>query len=240
MRIESLSEILSHQNFSDSYFIISIMTSFTSLLTFIKSHDVDIIRKSRFSHVIDHRSKNVIIKDICKQENIKSDREKYWLKQRQRLDDAAQRRSRSDRLKKLSVELMNQMLDSQTNLVRDQLYSIQLKHFDIDVSKPTLQRAFDVRKSRVERYKMTKLRMISHKNKTLRIIYEKKHKNYTIENFWQYIHFIDETHFDSNQTFQKRILREESTRYETENMRTLSNMKRIKLHIAVSISWHHK
>ncbi len=84
------------------------MTSFTSSLTSIKSHDADIIRKSRFFHVIDHRSNNVIIKNICEQKEIKSDREKYWLKQRQRLDDAATRRkSRSDRLKKMSTQLMN-------------------------------------------------------------------------------------------------------------------------------------
>ncbi len=131
---------------------------------------------------------------------------------------------------------MNQMLDPQANPVRDQSYPVQLKHFDIDASKRTLQRAFAARKPRVGRYKMTKLRMISDKNKALRMIYEKEHKNHTIENFWQYVHFIDEAHFDPNQTFQRRILREEGTRYETENMQTLPNMKRVKLHIAASIS----
>lgn len=40
--------------------------------------------------------------------------------------------------------------------------------------------------------------------------------------------------------FEERVLREEETRYETENLQTISDMKRVKLHVAASISWHHK
>lgn len=78
-----------------------------------ESNDADTIRKTRFFHVIDHRLENMTIKDVCEQEGIKPDREKYWLKLRQRLDDVAcRRRPRSDRPKKMSTDLMNQMLDS--------------------------------------------------------------------------------------------------------------------------------
>lgn len=54
------------------------------------------------------------------------------------------------------------------------------------------------------------------------------------------MHFTDGAHFDPDQTFQERILREEDTRYEPENMQSLPDMKGVKLHIAASISWHHK
>jgi uncharacterized membrane protein len=102
--------------------------------------EADTVRKSRFFHAIDHRPENVIIKNICEQEDIKPDREKYWLKHRKRLDDVACRRNkRSDRLKKMSTELMNEMLDSKKNSVRDYFYSIQLKHFHIDACERTLQ-----------------------------------------------------------------------------------------------------
>ncbi len=69
--------------------------------TSTKPHDADTIRKGRLFHAIDHRSNNVTIKDICEQEDIKPDRGKYWLKQRQRLDNAAsRRRPRSGRPKR--------------------------------------------------------------------------------------------------------------------------------------------
>lgn len=60
--------------------------------------------------------------------------------------------------------------------------------------------------------------MLSQKNKKLRIQYGEFHQHHTIENYWQYFHFTDEAHFDPSQTFEERILREEGTRYETENL----------------------
>ena len=49
--------------------------------------------------------------------------EKKWLKQRKRFSDAVLRRTdkaRSDRPKKMSFDMMNQMLNSHQNPVRDQ------------------------------------------------------------------------------------------------------------------------
>jgi hypothetical protein len=208
--------------------------------TSTKSHDADTIRKSRFFHAIDHRSDNVTVKNICEQEGIKPDRGKYWLKQRQRLDDAATRRkSRSGRPKKVSTQLMDQMLDH-ANPVRGQPYPIQLEHFQVNASERTLQRAFAARKPRAGRYKMARIKPLSQKNQQLRMTYGKEHKDHTVENFWQYVHFTDEAHFDPDQMFEQRILREEGTRYEPENMQTMSSMKGVKLHIACSVSWHHK
>lgn len=40
--------------------------------------------------------------------------------------------------------------------------------------------------------------------------------------------------------FQQRVLREEGTRYESENLQPIPDMKGVKLHVAASISWHHK
>ena len=118
-----------------------------------KSPDADTIIKTRFFHAIDHRLENVTIKDVCEQESIKLDRGKYWLKQRQRLEDVAyRRRSRSGRPKKVSTQLINQMLDPHTNSVRDQPYTVQLEHFHIDVTRRTLQRAFSARKPRAARF----------------------------------------------------------------------------------------
>jgi hypothetical protein len=40
--------------------------------------------------------------------------------------------------------------------------------------------------------------------------------------------------------FDERVLREESTSYVSKNIETMSIMKKIKLHVAVFISWHNK
>jgi hypothetical protein len=74
----------------------------------------------------------------------------------------------------------------------------------------------------------------------LRKDYDLRHRTETIESFWQYIHFTDKTHFDSNESYSKRVLREEKTRYEALNMQIMSDLKDVKLHFAVSIFWHHK
>jgi hypothetical protein len=53
-------------------------SSFTSFsqLTENKSHEADIIRRTRFFHVIDTRASNIIIKDVCETENVNHNTEK--------------------------------------------------------------------------------------------------------------------------------------------------------------------
>lgn len=83
------------------------------------------------------------------------------------------------------------------------------------------------------------------------------HQHDTVENFFQFVHFTDETHFDPDQTYNQLVLREEGLiwiiqqlnimfiyetgiKYKFENMQLMSDMKGVKLHVAASISWHHK
>jgi hypothetical protein len=49
------------------------------------------------------------------------------------------------------------------------------------------------------------------------------------------VHFTDEAHLDLDEIFSKRVLREESTRFEPENMQIMSDMKEVKLHFAASV-----
>jgi hypothetical protein len=219
------------------------MTSFISPLTNCKRQKADTIRKTRFFHVIDEKFSEIIIKNVCEKKKISHFTNKYWLRQRKLLDniETCRRTSkhRSERSKKMNAEMMNEMLDV-SNSVRDQSYVCQIEHFNLDVASRTLQVSFNQRKSRVSRYKKAWIKIISSKNRELRVQYAKEHKNHTIENFWQHVHFTDEAHFDFDQMFQQRILREENTRYESKNMQTVSDMKNVKLHVAAFISWHHK
>jgi hypothetical protein len=134
---------------------------------------------------------------------------------------------------------LNEML-KEDNPVRDQSWVVQIDHFELNCTSRTMKRACKRRRFKAERYKMIKIKLISNKNKQLRKEYDLRHQNETIESFWQYIHFTDETHFDSDETYSKRVLREEETRYEICNMQIMFNLKDVKLHFAASIFWHHK
>ena len=176
----------------------------------IRGHEADTITKNRFYHAIDHRLKAISIKHVCEEENIAHDTGKKWLKQRNRLGAAALRRTdriKSEKFKKVSFDVMNQMLNSQQNLVRRQPWLAQIEHFDLSVSQRTLQRAMHERFSRVDRYKMTRIRSISNRNKKLRVRYARKHQNHTVKNFFQYVHWSDKAHFDFDQTYDDFILR---------------------------------
>jgi hypothetical protein len=71
--------------------------------------------------------------------------------------------------------------------------------------------------------------------KEMRVEYDHRHMPETMNSFWQYIHFTDEAHFDPDEVFAKRVLREEDTRYEAANMQAMSQMKAVKLHFEASI-----
>jgi hypothetical protein len=54
------------------------------------------------------------------------------------------------------------------------------------------------------------------------------------------VHFTNETHVDLEELYSKRILREQDTRYESENMQSMLDMKEVKLHFAAFVFSHHK
>jgi hypothetical protein len=161
------------------------MTPFT--LSQNKHHyEADTVKKTRFFHVINTRASTVTIKDVCETKNISHGTEKEWLKQRKRLDDAASRRiekSRSDRSKKVSSDLMNKMLDSQQISVRDQSWPAQIEHFQLDVAPRTLRAAFNQRSPRASRFKKALVRSLDNKNKPLRMQYAETHKTHKIVDF---------------------------------------------------------
>ncbi len=94
--------------------------------------EADIIRKTRFFHVIDTR-RSKILKEICEKKNVFERTETYWLHQRFVLDDEANRRTekyRSERKVKVSDYHLNQLLDDR-NFVQDQHYECQIEHFNL-------------------------------------------------------------------------------------------------------------
>jgi transposase len=209
--------------------------------------EADTIRKTRFFEAYDGRQPGDTIDTIAKAQGVNRWAADTWLRQRRAIGIAAYRRTgkhRSGRPKKITDAQVNQLLDN-NNPVRTQHYECQMQHFNIHGTTRTLQRALQPRQA--QRYKKAPARAISQKNKRERVQYGKEHEGKTVEDFWQYIHFTDEAHIDPSRFFaQEYVLREQGTRHEACNLqekpiqKQWESLEGAKLHIAASISWHHK
>lgn len=83
-------------------------------------------------------------------------------------------------------------------------------------------------------------KVLSKKNKEDRVKYGKEHREKTIDNFWQYIVFSDEAHYDPSSRPQGQILREAGHRYDTENIQQRGSLTGVTLHFAAWCNWHGK
>jgi hypothetical protein len=95
-------------------------------------------------------------------------------------------------------------------------------------------------KHKSRRYKKAIVRLISSRNTRQREMYGWDHKHHTVANFWQFVHFTDECHIDPHQISQAYVLRRQGTRYNVENLQEPLISTGVKLHLAASVSWHHK
>jgi hypothetical protein len=218
------------------------MSSSHTSLSSSKQIEANIVKKTRFFHAIDHREKK-FVQIVCKKENVSWETNKKWLHQRKKLETSvASRRidkKRSERSIKVTQNKLNELLN-ENNLVRDQSWVVQINYFGLNCTSRMMKRACSRRKFKADRYKMTKIRRINVKNELLRQKYDCRHQAETMNSYWQYVHFTNEAYFDSDESYSKRVLREKSTRYETQNMQIMIDMKKMKLHFEASIFWHHK
>jgi hypothetical protein len=81
---------------------------------------------------------------------------------------------------------------------------------------------------------------LSSANRGKRTDYGWEHKDKSIDDFWQYIYFTDETHIDPSSQAQGYILREQGTRTETCNIQERGEKTGVKLHVAAWVNWHEK
>jgi hypothetical protein len=112
------------------------------------------------------------------------------------------------------------MLVSPTrNPVRDQLDEAQIKYHKLDIKPRQLQRRLKACTNKGQRYKQAYIQKILTKaNKKKRLEYGQKHKDKSIDDFWQYIFFTDEAHIDPSSMRQGYILRGQGRRYDTGNI----------------------
>lgn len=139
----------------------------------------------------------------------------------------------------MSKELCKTLV-STDNQVRDAPIPFQMKHHNITVHRRTLQRAMKTHTKGAMMYRKVRIKKISDKNKKEWMEYGRDHQDKTIDNYYQYVWYSDEAHIDPGTTPGQRVLREEGTALNPENLQEMSGQKGVTLHVAAAVNWHEK
>ncbi len=127
------------------------------------------------------------------------------------------------------------------NPVRDQQYEAQIEFHQLGSKERALQKGLKRHTNRVQCYKQAYIqKTISKTNLRKRTKYGQDHQHTTIHNPRQWIFFTDEAHIDPSSASQGDILREQGTRYNTENIQQRPEKTGVKLHVARWCNWHTK
>jgi hypothetical protein len=169
-----------------------------------------------------------------------------WLRERTSLGDIVLQRlcKRSTclgRKSAISKEQCEILVSPSRNPVRDQLYKVQIKYYNLKVGKRQLQIKLKEYTKGGQRFKQAYIQKeILQNNRCLQTSHGERHVGKTIYNFWQFVFFTDEAHVDPTSQTQGYILREEGTRYDTENIEERGEKKGVRIHVAAWINWHSK
>ena len=87
------------------------------------------------------------------------------------------------------------LIHPESNPVRDQILDCQIEYHQLLYTTRTLHQACGVHKSHIIMGKQPKVKLIRKKTPKERVTNGEEHKDHTVENFWQYVAFIDEAHF---------------------------------------------
>ena len=81
----------------------------------------------------------------------------------------------------------------------------QLKHHKIPISDHTIQHNSHKYTKQAHMYKQRPVKQVSESNAVKRVEYGHRHKGLTVKDFWSFVAFTDEKHWDVGYTQQNRI-----------------------------------
>jgi hypothetical protein len=196
----------------------------TTPISDLNGKEADTIRKSRFFEAYDRRGPNETISQIGHQFGLETPTSKKYLKARKDYGTAAYRRTRPRSTKlgrrpKVSDERIRMLVDHTQNPVRHLPLDRQIAHHQLGISVRTLQRRLRQVTRNAQMFKPVIInKKISTRNKGKREEYGQEHQEKTVDNFWRFVFFTDEAHINPNKQSSGRLLREEGTRYNDENI----------------------
>ena len=162
-----------------------------------------------------------------------------WLRLRRTLGSSAIHRPGKShkKLSKITDADLDTLLSASSE-IRTQPLDVQIEFYHLHTKKRNLQlQLWKRRKAR--HFKKAWCRAISKINQGKRVSHCLKYKDRPLA-FWYNMHFSDEAHIDPSQSSTEWILREEGTRLEPRNMQMEHHPSKIRVHVATTISWHHK
>lgn len=177
-------------------------------------------KKAKFFEAINTRKqRGETIKDVCIARGLPHNTGKFWLKMRKAQGSPGTRRHgkwRSGRPSKVNQSTYD-TLRAPTNPVRNRKMERQLQYHQILVDPRTIERNSDIYTKNAQMYKQRPAKQVSDKNAGERLAYGHRHKDHTIENFWSFVLWTDEKHWDAGFTQQGRIFRDAGTAESPEN-----------------------
>lgn len=203
--------------------------------------------KARFFNAFDLRPPEESVKNVVKKLQFDQPTFQFdprtcerWLRQRRLLghSTAIHRQGKSHKKASKVLDSHLDLLLQASSEIRSQPLALQVKFHDIPTQKRNVQKQLQKRR-KARRFKKAWVRAVSKTNQKKRVLHCQIYKDKPLE-FWQTIHFSDEAHIDPSQSRAEYILREEGTRLEPKNMQMEHFATANRLHLAATISWHHK
>lgn len=217
-----------------------------SLRRTIGRREYETPRKTQFYDLYDAQNQHTTHASLCRQLGIDRKTGRNWLHQRELLGPQAYRRTRplSESLgqpKKLSYEACQALLSPSKNPVRDQPYEVQIEHHSLNVHPDTLRRSLADYTQKAGLYKQAYVKkQIPASTYPQRVQHCTEYKDKTIDDFWQWVVFTDEAHYDPSSRSVGRVLREQGTRYNSENITQRGPRTGSTIHFAGWCNWHAK
>ena len=206
--------------------------------------EADTPRKNEYFGAIKTRGSKTK-KEICKELGILPVTARSWERKRRISGEDSARKTRrlSTRLgrkPRVSDEELGLLLDPKRNPVRDQRYEAQIKHHGLRISPRQLRVNFSKRTKNAQLFRKRVLKKLTPNQLGQRNEYSDVHEEHTVDNYFQFVHWTDEAHGNPLAEPTGRILREEGTAYDQENMQAKSDLEGCTIHVAASVSWWHK
>ena len=200
--------------------------------------EANTVKKTKFFDAWDARPKGESQRAFCNRTKYLRTTTQRWLDQRDQLGDIAYRHTRqlSNRLgrpSRVQKKHVKKLLDPKINSVRHEPLEVQIAEFDLRISVRQLRRRFAALTNKAQMYKAAYYKdELAESTERVRVEYGWEHQNHTVSNYWQWVYFTDEFHYDPTSQRAPRLLREAGTRYDLDNVIERPPKQGVVLHAA--------
>lgn len=205
--------------------------------------EYDTPKKIEFFACFDRHEHEYTMTKICDLTNNTTPTGRRWVRQRECEGAIAihRRRVRSENLghqSKITPDTIRMLLSPSRNPVRNQGLEAQIAYHKLPIKRRSLTTQLKAHSNGGQMYKQAYTKStFSQSNINNRRKYAQEHIGKTIEDYWQYIVFSDEAHFDPSAQKAGYILRERGTRLNPENIQMRGKRTGVTLHAAGWCNW---